>query len=58
MTFKIGNLVEFKDDGGYDIGVITYVDAIRIKIMWFEYECKEYHYLIDNNSLKRFIVVA
>lgn len=56
--FEIGNLVEFKDDGGYDVGVVVHVDAIRIKIVWFDYEGKQYDYLIDHNSLKRFIVVA
>lgn len=58
MMFEIGNLVEFKDDGGYDVGVVVHVDAIRIKIVWFDYEGKQYDYLIDHNSLKRFIVVA
>ncbi len=56
--FKVGNLVEFKDDGGYDVGVVVHVDATWIKIVWFDYEGKQYHYRHDENSLKGFVVIA
>ncbi len=58
MMFEIGNLVEFKDDGGYDVGVVVDIDATWIKIVWFDYEGKQYHYRLDENSLKRFVVIA
>ena len=58
MIFNVGNLVEFKVDGGYDVGVVVHVDATWIKIVWFDYEGKQYHYRLDENSLKSFVVIA
>jgi hypothetical protein len=59
MNFKVGNLVQYTDLEGTDTGIVTYVDAERMKIKWIPYDDnREYNYLLKADCVKRFNVVA
>lgn len=57
MKFKLGDIVEYKDEGGSDAGLVVHINGERVEIFWFEYS-KSYPYYIGSPATKKFNVIS
>ena len=57
MKFKLGDIVEYKDGSGSDVGLVVHIDGERVEILWFEYN-KAYPYYVSSPATKKFNVIS